>query len=104
MAANPDRKPSRRTWHVYMVRTVDGHLYTGVATDVARRFGEHVSGGPRCAKYLRAHPAHQLAFTRPVGTRSRALRVEYRIKQLTKANKEKLVATRRIPAVVLRGR
>jgi predicted GIY-YIG superfamily endonuclease len=30
------------TWHLYVIRTVDGCLYAGIATDVRRRFQEHV--------------------------------------------------------------
>ncbi len=33
-------------WWVYMLRCADGTLYTGVTTDVLRRWNEH-NGGPR---------------------------------------------------------
>ncbi|MGH7734964.1 MAG: GIY-YIG nuclease family protein, partial [Gemmatimonadales bacterium] len=36
-------------WYVYLVRCGDGTLYTGVATDLARRVAEHNAG--RGAKY-----------------------------------------------------
>ena len=45
-------------WWVYMLRCRDGSLYTGVTTDVERRFAQHRSGTG--AKYTRAHP--QLAI------------------------------------------
>ncbi|MBT8330889.1 MAG: GIY-YIG nuclease family protein, partial [Deltaproteobacteria bacterium] len=38
-------------WYVYMLRCCDGSLYTGIATDVERRFAEHQSNSG--AKYLR---------------------------------------------------
>ncbi len=79
------------TWSVYMIRCADDSLYTGIATDVARRFGEHASGSPKSAKYLRSRGPLTLVYTQEIGTRSEALREELRIKRLTKAQKERLV-------------
>lgn len=78
-------------WHFYVVRTASGSLYTGITTDVGRRYREHVAGGPKAAKYLRANPPKELVFTRRVGTRALALKVEYRFKQLSKQHKESIV-------------
>ena len=79
-------------WHLYVVRTVDGCLYTGIATDVQRRLGEHLSQGKKCARYLRAHKPRELAFSLPVGSRGLALKVERRFKKLPKASKERIVS------------
>ena len=81
-------------WSVYLVRCSDGALYTGIATDVARRFEEHVEG--RGAKSLRGRGPLELVFEREVESRSTALKLEYRIKQLAKADKEAL-ATGALP-------
>jgi putative endonuclease len=78
-------------WHLYLIRTGDGSLYTGIATDVARRFAEHQSGGVRCARYLRGRAPLQLVFKRRLGSRSLALKAERRIKGLPKARKEQIV-------------
>ncbi|MBN1128458.1 MAG: GIY-YIG nuclease family protein, partial [Chitinispirillaceae bacterium] len=40
-------------WYLYIIRCRDRSLYTGIATDVGRRFGDHAGGSARCAKYLR---------------------------------------------------
>ena len=32
-------------WFLYLVRTASGALYTGIATDVERRFAEHQAEG-----------------------------------------------------------
>ncbi|WP_117074642.1 GIY-YIG nuclease family protein, partial [Klebsiella pneumoniae] len=56
----------------------------------ARRFCQHQDG--KGAKALRGKGELQLAFSKEVGERSLALRLEYRIKQLTKRQKERLVA------------
>lgn len=77
-------------WFLYLIRTADNRLYTGITTDVARRFSQHQAG--KGAKALRGKGELTLVFSAPVGDRSQALRAEYRIKQLTKAQKEALVA------------
>ena len=81
------------TWHLYVIRTVGGCLYTGIATDVRRRYQEHATGSPKAAKFLRAHPPRELVFMRRIGSRSLALKVEYRFKQLSKQDKEAAIRT-----------
>ena len=80
-------------WSLYLVRCADGSLYTGIAKDVARRFGEHQAGGPRCAKYLRGRGPLTLVFQTPIGDRSMASKVERQVKRLSKADKEALIET-----------
>lgn len=75
-------------WHLYVIRTVDDHLYAGISTDVNRRFEEHLSGGPKSAKFFRAHPPDSLAFAVDIGSRSLATKVEYWFKRLDRARKE----------------
>lgn len=77
-------------WYLYLIRTQKNALYTGITTDVARRFVQHQTG--KGAKALRGKGELTLAFFEEVGERSLALRLEYRIKQLTKRQKERLVA------------
>ncbi|HFZ8996088.1 TPA: GIY-YIG nuclease family protein [Citrobacter freundii] len=77
-------------WYLYLIRTADNALYTGITTDVARRYQQHQRG--KGAKALRGKGELTLAFSALVGDRSLALRAEYRIKQLTKRQKEQLVA------------
>lgn len=79
------------SWHVYIIRCVDHSLYTGIATDVDRRFAEHQSQGPKCAKYLRGRGPLELVYVRMMGSRSKALSEEYRIKRLKKIEKEQLI-------------
>ena len=73
-----------------MVRAVDGTLYTGVATDVDRRLGEHETGN-RGARYLRGRGPLELAYRCRVGERGLALKVEHRLKGLTRTEKEELL-------------
>lgn len=73
------------TWFLYLIRTADNKLYTGITTDVERRYQQHQSG--KGAKALRGKGELTLAFSAPVGDRSLALRAEYRVKKLTKRQK-----------------
>ncbi|MBH3070070.1 GIY-YIG nuclease family protein [Serratia marcescens] len=77
-------------WHLYMLRLPSGMLYTGITTNVARRMAEHQAG--KGAKALRGKGELTLAFHCPAGDRSTALRLEYRVKQLSKIQKERLVS------------
>jgi len=79
----------RRRWSVYLVRTGQGALYTGITLDVQARLSKHQAG--RGAKALRGRGPLELAFAAPVGAQSTALRLEARIKRLPKAAKEQLV-------------
>ena len=73
------------------MRTEDGRLYTGIATDVDRRLAEHRRG--RGARSLRGRGPLEIAYRCEIGDRATALRAEHRVKRLTKTEKERLVAT-----------
>jgi putative endonuclease len=77
-------------WSVYMIRCRDDSLYTGIATDVARRFKEHQSGSTG-SKYLRGRAPLELVLQLQVGDRSLASKIEHRIKKLPRPEKEKVV-------------
>lgn len=76
-------------WHLYLVRCNDGSLYTGISTDVQRRFDAHRQN--RGARRLRGRGPLELVYSRPVGDRGLALRLEHRVKKLSKDDKERLV-------------
>lgn len=76
-------------WSLYMVRDNQGRLYTGISTDVSRRFSEHQSG--KGARALRGRGPLQLVWQQAVGDQGSALRLEYALKQKNKAYKEALV-------------
>lgn len=77
-------------YSVYVLRCADDSLYTGIATDVARRLSEHQSSS-RGAKYLRGRGPLLLVFEEEIGDRSSASKVEHHLKSLAKADKEALV-------------
>jgi len=86
---------------LYLVRCRDGSLYTGITTDVARRFDEHQGNGDTGAKYLRGRRPLALVFQKKIGSRSLALVVESKVKKLSKARKEELVRTGKLIEVII---
>ena len=74
-----------------MVRCANDSLYTGITTDVHRRFKEHQSGGNKAAKYLKGKGPLMLVWHQPARDRAHASKLEHIVKQLSKADKERLV-------------
>ena len=88
----------KHAWFLYIVRGSDRTLYTGITTDVARRFSEHASlgrdGKSKGAKALRGKRPLVLEYSCEVGNRSEASKIEYQVKNLSKRQKEALVSGR----------
>lgn len=84
-------------WYVYLIRNRSGALYCGISTDVIRRFREHNASGPRAARALRGKGPLSLEFSQLIGSRSQALKMEYRIKRLPKLMKEAVIARGKLP-------
>ncbi|MBR4627823.1 MAG: GIY-YIG nuclease family protein [Ruminococcus sp.] len=78
-------------YYVYIIRCTGGLLYTGITNDVERRMSEHFGQTEKCAKYTRSHQAEALEALWSAPDRSHASRLEYRIKQLPKAKKLRLI-------------
>ena len=88
-------------WYLYLVRCQDGSLYTGISTDVARRFAQHQGEGSAGSKYLRGRGPLVLVFQKKLGSRSLALNVERKVKKLSKVRKEELIrANTRIDEII----
>lgn len=85
-----DRAPDAPQAWVYLARCADGSLYAGWTNDLARRLHAHRDG--RGARYTRMRGAPVLAYAERCADKSEALRREYALKQLTKAEKEALAA------------
>ncbi|RYE93624.1 MAG: GIY-YIG nuclease family protein [Myxococcales bacterium] len=77
-------------WTVYLLRCADGSLYTGIARDLDARLAAHNAG--RGAKYTRARLPVSVAWSRGQQEPTSARRLEYALKQLTRAEKLRLVA------------
>lgn len=77
------------SWKVYILRCRDGSLYTGITTDVQKRFAAHQAG--KGAKYTRGRSPLELVYSEECGDHSAALRRELEIKSLTR--EEKMILT-----------
>lgn len=76
---------SSDTWWLYVLECQRGVLYTGIAKDVEARFEAHVNGTG--AKFTRLNRPVRILGKAAVPTRSDALRAEYALKQLSRADK-----------------
>ena len=76
---------------VYIVRCADGTLYTGYARDPRVRTLAHNSG--RGAKYTAGRRPVQLVYQEAFRSLGKALAREYAVKQLTRAQKNLLIAS-----------
>ena len=76
-------------WYLYILRCGDGTLYTGITTDVDKRFEAHASG--KGAKYTRGRGPLKLVYRECCGDHSAALKREAEIKRLPRQQKEALL-------------
>ncbi len=81
---------SNKTWFVYLIECTDGSLYTGITVDLAARFKAHLEG--KGARYMRLNPPLRMLAAEAHADRSAASKAEYRIKQLTAAQKRTYAA------------
>jgi putative endonuclease len=79
--------------YLYIIRCRDGTFYTGITTDVNRRFAQHQGEKDAGSKYLKGRGPLTLVFQERIGERGLALKVEHRVKKLSKARKERLIKT-----------
>ena len=79
-------------WSVYILRCADNSLYTGITTDMHRRLNEHNGLVKNGAKYTRHRQPVTLVYQETVESRSQACKRESAIKNLSKFQKEQLIA------------
>ncbi len=77
-------------YFLYLLQCVDGTLYTGITTDLARRVKEHNSSRLG-AKYTRVRRPVKLVYQQEFTTRSEALIEEARIKKLSRLQKLEII-------------
>ena len=85
------------SWLVYIARCSDGSLYCGITNDIAARLAAHNAG--KGARYTRSRRPIEIVLTRRCRSRGAALRLEYRLKQLTRTEKLRLIYKMRHAAV-----
>lgn len=82
---------SKTVWFIYLIRCNSGALYTGITINVQARFLEHQSGSKKSAKFLRGKGPLKLVYQSKIGSHSKALKMERRIKSLSKKQKELII-------------
>ena len=90
MAASDAARP--KAAFVYMVRCTDGTLYTGWTNDLEKRLAAHNAG--TAAKYTRPRRPVTLVYQEAFPTKEEAMRREWQIKRLTRAEKLALIQSR----------
>lgn len=84
-AANPSRP-----WFLYVLHCRGGSLYTGITTDVAKRYAAHAAG--KGARYTRSFPPEALALVLQFDGKGEALAAEHAVKAMTAAQKRAWLA------------
>lgn len=77
--------PDDSAWYLYLLECTGDSIYTGITTDVARRFAQHVSG--KGAKYTRSRKPLRIMAQLRFETKSEALKAEIEIKRMSSAQK-----------------
>jgi putative endonuclease len=72
-------------WYIYLLKCSDDTIYTGITNDLDKRINAHNTG--KGAKYTKGRCPVVLLKSFMVETKSEALKEEYRIKQLSRAEK-----------------
>ena len=78
-------------YYVYIVECNDNSFYTGIATDVKRRISEHNNDNKKASKYIISRRPVKLVYKKKYKSRSDASKIEYKIKQLNREEKKKLI-------------
>jgi UV DNA damage endonuclease len=79
----------KKSWYLYILKCNDSTLYTGITNDLSRRLVQHNSG--TASRYTRSRLPVSLVYQEPCRGRSSALRKEYRMKQLSRKEKEEYI-------------
>jgi len=77
-------------WYVYILKCSDQTFYTGVTNDLERRLTEH-NYSNKAAKYTRARRPLVLVYQKKYKNRSAAQKEEWRIKKMSRDQKEDLI-------------
>jgi putative endonuclease len=88
----PEALVIAKSWWVYMVQTRSNKLYTGITTDVERRFRQHKGELKGGARFFYSDAAKAVVYREASENRSSASRREAEIKKLTRQQKLAMVS------------
>jgi len=83
---------SADNWSIYIIEASDASLYTGITTDIERRFEEHLSGR-HGARFFSGRVPLRVVYREHGHSRSSACRREAAIKKLSRRDKQSLIAS-----------
>jgi len=81
---------SKKSWTVYIIQTDNGKLYTGITTDLKRRFLEHKES-KRGAKFFKISGPKKIVYKECQPSRSKASKREAEIKKMKREQKLRLI-------------
>jgi putative endonuclease len=87
MPIQSKNQPGR--WHLYILKCRDNTLYTGITNDLLRRVAQH--GGGTASRYTRSRLPVRLVYQERCLNKSTALKKEFRIKSLSRKEKEEYI-------------
>ena len=80
------------TWKLYIIQAKSGKLYTGITTDLKRRFIEHLNN-KRGAKFFHFSEPDFILYEESFLNRAEASKREYQIKKMSRKKKLELIAS-----------
>lgn len=76
-------------WFVYIIKLNNKSYYTGITNNITKRLDTHKKG--KGSKYVRSNLPFVLVYLETIINRSEASKKEYKIKRMTKQQKEELI-------------
>ncbi len=76
-------------YYIYILKCKDGTYYTGYTNNIEKRVRIH--NDKKGAKYTRGRTPVTLVYEESFATKAEALKREYMIKQMSRAEKEALI-------------
>ncbi len=90
-AALPAKVRDPDSWELYILKCRDGSFYTGITTDLERRFKMHQDG--KASRYTRTRRPVEVLYHEKCGSRTQALVRECAVKEFSRKKKEELIAS-----------
>ena len=78
-----------KKFYTYILLTINNKFYCGYTDDLEKRFENHLNG--KASKFTRANKPVKIVYSKEYLTKSEAMKEEYRIKKLTRCQKDKLI-------------